>query len=85
MPSINLLPWRQELRQRRRKEFLVGLGAAVALSVVVALLANLAVSSMIDAQKRRNDLLTAEIAELDKAIEQILALEEQKSRMISRM
>ena len=40
---------------------------------------------MIDAQKRRNDLLTAEITELDKAIEQILALEEQKSRMISRM
>ncbi len=85
MPSINLLPWRQALRQRRRKEFLIGLGAAVALSVVVALLANLAVSSMIDAQKRRNDLLTAEIAELDKAIEQILALEEQKSGMISRM
>jgi len=85
MPSINLLPWRQALRQRRRKEFLVGIGAAVALSVVVALLANFAVSSMIDAQKRRNDLLKAEIAELDKAIEQILSLEAQRDRMISRM
>jgi type IV pilus assembly protein PilN len=40
---------------------------------------------MIDAQNRRNELLKAEIAELDKAIEQILALEEQKERMISRM
>lgn len=85
MPSINLLPWRQALRQRRRKEFLIGIGAAVALAVVVALLAHLTVSSMIDAQKRRNELLKAEISELDKAIEQIIALEEQKARMIARM
>jgi type IV pilus assembly protein PilN len=85
MPSINLLPWRQALRQRRRKEFLIGLGAAVGLACLFTLLAHLMVSSMIDAQKRRNELLTAEIAELDKAIEQILALEEQKSRMIARM
>jgi type IV pilus assembly protein PilN len=85
MPSINLLPWRQALRQRRRKEFLIGLGAAFGLAVVVTLLVHLMVNSMIDAQHRRNDLLKAEIAELDKAIEQILALEEQKARMVSRM
>ena len=85
MPSINLLPWRQALRQRRKKEFLFGLGAAVALAVLVTLLTHLTVSSMIDAQHRRNDLLKAEIAELDKAIEQIIALEEQKARMIARM
>jgi type IV pilus assembly protein PilN len=85
MPSINLLPWRQELRQRRRKEFLIGIGAAVGLAALIALLAHLTVSSMIDAQNRRNDLLKAEIAELDKAIELIIQLEDQKARMISRM
>ena len=85
MPSINLLPWRQELRQRRRKEFIFGIVGAVLLAGVITLVANLVVSSMIDAQNRRNELLKAEIAELDKAIEQILALEEQKNRMIARM
>ncbi|HKX99113.1 MAG TPA: PilN domain-containing protein [Steroidobacteraceae bacterium] len=85
MPSINLLPWRQELRQRRRKEFLYGIVGAVLLAAVITLVANLVVSSMIDAQNRRNELLKAEIAELDKAIEQILALEEEKNRMIARM
>ena len=85
MPSINLLPWRQALRQRRRKEFLIGIGAAVGLAALITLLTHLTVSSMIDSQNRRNELLKAEITELDKAIEQILALEEQKSAMISRM
>jgi len=85
MPSINLLPWRQELRQRRRKEFLYGIVGALALAGIVTLVASLTVSSMIDARNRRNELLQAEITELDKAIEQILALEEQKARMISRM
>ena len=85
MPSINLLPWRQALRARRRKEFLIGIGAAVVLAGLATVFVHFAVGSMIEAQKRRNELLQAEIAELDKAIEQILALEEQKSRMIARM
>jgi len=85
MPSINLLPWRQALRQRRKKEFFIGMVASIALAALVTLLAHLTVSSMIDSQHRRNDLLKAEIVELDKAIEQIVALEEQKDRMIARM
>ena len=85
MPSINLLPWRQALRQRRKKEFFIGIVASIALAALVTLLSHLTVSSMIDSQHRRNDLLKSEIAELDKAIEQIVALEEQKDRMISRM
>ena len=85
MPSINLLPWRQARRQRRKKEFLIGLAGALLLALLVTVLVHLTVSSMIDSQHRRNDLLKAEITELDKAIEQIVALEEQKARMISRM
>ena len=54
MPSINLLPWRQALRQRRRKEFLIGIGAAAGLAALVTLLTHLTVSSMIDSQNRRN-------------------------------
>ena len=59
MPSINLLPWRQELRQRRRKEFMYGIVGAVVLAGIITLIAHLTVSSMIDAQNRRNELLKA--------------------------
>jgi len=63
----------------------VGLVGAAALALVIALLAHFYVSTMIDAQQRRNDLLKLEIAGLDKQIEEILILEEQKARMIARM
>jgi type IV pilus assembly protein PilN len=85
MPSINLLPWRQALRQRRQKEFLIGIGAALGLAILFILLAHQVVSSRIDAQNSRQDLRKKEIAEHDKAIEQIIALEDQKARMIARM
>jgi type IV pilus assembly protein PilN len=85
MPSINLLPWRAELRKRRQKEFLIGLGAAAGLAVLIALAAHFTVSTMIDAQQAKNELIKSEIALLDKQIEEIVALEEQKARMVARM
>jgi type IV pilus assembly protein PilN len=85
MPSINLLPWRADLRKRRQKEFLIGLAGAMGLAVLIGLLAHFAVSTMIDAQQAKNDLLKSEIAQLDKQIEEIIALEEQKARMVARM
>jgi len=85
MPSINLLPWRAELRKRRQKEFLIGLGGAAGLAVLIALAAHFTVSTMIDAQQAKNELIKSEIALLDKQIEEIIALEEQKARMVARM
>lgn len=85
MPSINLLPWRAELRKRRQKEFLIGLAGAAGLAVLIALAAHFTVSTMIDAQQAKNELIKSEIALLDKQIEEIIALEEQKARMVARM
>jgi type IV pilus assembly protein PilN len=85
MPSINLLPWRAELRKRRQTEFLIGLVGALGLAVLIALGSHFTVSTMIDAQLERNELLKSEIAKLDKQIEEINALEDEKARMIARM
>lgn len=85
MPSINLLPWRAELRKRRQKEFLIGLGGALGFALLIALAAHFTVNTMIDRQQAKNDLLKSEIALLDKQIEEIVALEEQKARMVARM
>jgi type IV pilus assembly protein PilN len=85
MPSINLLPWRADLRKRRQKEFAIGLAGAIGFAVLISLLAHFTVSTMIDAQQAKNELLKSEIVKLDKQIEEIIALEEEKSRMLARM
>jgi type IV pilus assembly protein PilN len=85
MPRINLLPWREELRQKRKKDFLLGLVGAVMVGGLIVYGAKLTVQSWISNQNTRNSLLKAEIAELDKQIEEISGLEAQKRRLLARM
>jgi type IV pilus assembly protein PilN len=85
MPRINLLPWREEQRRERKLKFLVALGAASVFAVVVAGLLYLLMGSMVDAQNHRNDMLRAEIKQLDKQIEEINDLETAKQKFIARM
>jgi type IV pilus assembly protein PilN len=85
MPRINLLPHRAELRAKRRKQFFIGIGAALGAAAVAVLLSNLVMIGIVGNQVERNDLLKAEIAALDKRIEEILDLELKKERLLARM
>ena len=85
MPRINLLPWREEERKRRQREFGMAVGGAVLAAVAVVMLAMLAYSQMISGQDRRNARLTDEISELQRSIEEIDGLERQKERLLARM
>jgi type IV pilus assembly protein PilN len=85
MPRINLLPWREEQRKRRQYEFGVAMGGAVVAAIAVVMVTMFAFSTMISAQESRNDRLTAEIAEIQKSIEEIDNLERQKERLLARM
>src|SRR5688572_21304067 len=85
MPRINLLPWREQQRIERKKAFAVGMFGAFIGAVAVAGVAWFFVNQMMDAQRDRNNLLRAEIAELDKMIEEINSLEQQKQQLIARM
>lgn len=85
MPRINLLPWRDQQRRERRIGFYVALGAAAGLAILVAFISYLLFGSMIDSQEARNARLRAEIRVLDKQIEEINDLEQQKQNFVSRM
>ena len=85
MPRINLLPWRDEKRNQRRKQFIVSLGIAFGVACLVTLIANLTFISVINHQNERNNLLQQEINALDLRIEEILDLENQKARLLARM
>jgi len=85
MPRINLLPWREEERKTRQREFGVAAAGAVIAGVAIVMLTMLAYAQMISAQESRNERLTNEITELEKSIEEIDGLERQKERLLARM
>jgi type IV pilus assembly protein PilN len=85
MPRINLVPWREAERKRKRQEFGVGAFGALLFAAVIAFAVNWLMQSAIDAQNERNQYLNAQIAELDKQIAEILDLEQQKERLQARI
>jgi type IV pilus assembly protein PilN len=85
MPRINLIPWREAERKRKRQEFGVGAVAALLLAGVIGLGINFQMQGAIDNQNARNQYLKDEIAKLDKQITEILALDQQKKRLAARI
>src|SRR5580704_15435580 len=85
MPRINLLPWREQERKVRRREFGIAAGAAVVAALVFALGGKLLYSSWSDAQNEKNNLLKKEIVKLDAQIADIQDLENRKQRLVARM
>lgn len=85
MPHINLLPWREELRKRRQKEFGVLGFATVVVALGIVALVHMQFNDEIEFQHQRNHYLQEQIAMLDRKIKQIKDLDEQRHRLIARM
>jgi len=85
MPRINLLPWREQERKIRRREFMVAAAGAVFASIIFILGGKLLYSSWTDAQNEKNNLLKKEIVKLDAQIADIQELENRKQRLVARM
>jgi type IV pilus assembly protein PilN len=85
MPRINLVPWREAERKRKRQEFMVGAFGAVLLAFLISFVFKMQMQSAIDEQMARNQYLNDQIAELDKQIAEILDLEQQKARLQARI
>jgi type IV pilus assembly protein PilN len=85
MPRINLLPWREQKRKIRRREFLIASGAAVFAGAIFTFGGHLLYSSWIALQEEKNDILKKEIGKLDAQIADIQDLEGQKQRLVARM
>ncbi len=84
MPQINLLPWRDELRKRREKEFIVTAVIAALMMGGVVLGVHLHYESRIAYQNQRNTFIETEISALDKKIKEIENLKKERDRLIAR-
>lgn len=85
MPRINLVPWREAERKRKRQEFGVAFVAALLFAALLAFVVSWQMQSAIDEQTARNEYLKGEIATLDKQIAEILDLEKRKEALRARI
>jgi type IV pilus assembly protein PilN len=81
---INLLPHREQRRQRRKRAFFAGLGFAAVAGVLIAAVWYLVLQQMISAQQARNDFLSAEIKRLEGQIKDIATLHTEIDALKSR-
>ena len=85
MPTINLRPWREELRAERQKQFVSSLVGVLIVACGLVFLWQSNVDSEITFQKSRNSYLTSSMTELDKKIKEIKKLKSQKKKLLDRM
>lgn len=85
MARINLLPWRDELREKRKKEF-------IAICIGAAFIGALAVTSSwfyydqkLEDQEQANQLITSTNQNLDVQLKSLEGLEAQRNAIIERM
>ena len=85
MAKINLLPWREELRQQKKKDFIYKILLAALMTILVFGLVHLYFDSLKSYQEQRNKILQSEIEVLDKKIVAIQGIEEKKSKLLSKI
>ena len=85
MARINLLPWREQLREERRKQFLVILGGIFVLSCGAVFLGDQYLSGEITRQEARNAFIQQNIAQLDVRIKEISELKTRRQQLLARM
>jgi len=85
MARINLLPWREEQRKERMKQFQTIAGLAAFLMIAIIILVHIRVGGIVDNQVSRNNYLKKEIKTLEKQITEIKELEKEKSNLLARM
>ncbi len=84
MARINLLPWREEQRRDRQRQFMITLLMTSILGVVLVFMVGFIYDQKTKHQQYRNDLIQNEIRMLEARITRIDELERTRARLISR-
>ncbi len=85
MARINLLPWREELRSQQQKDFVMSIGAAVAMTCFIFLLVYMQIEGMKEHQQMRNQLIKDQITAVDRKIREIKDIETKKSKLMTKI
>ncbi len=85
MANINLLPWRDEYRQEKKREFFSVLLLLSVLACLIAFVWYSYTTSTINNQNQRNSLLQKEIALLNEKVKDIEQLKKRREELETRI
>ncbi|MDO6620029.1 MULTISPECIES: PilN domain-containing protein [unclassified Shewanella] len=78
MANINLLPWREEAREKHKRDFIGILALVFLMTCLIVFLALSFIEVVIDDQRARNSYLQSEISLLDSQIAEIRKIKARK-------
>lgn len=82
--KINLLPYREALQTKQKKQFQTLLAVAALIGIGLAVLGYLAIDSRVSSQEARNQVLKDGIDKLDGEIKQIAQLQDERKNFTAR-
>jgi type IV pilus assembly protein PilN len=85
MSNINLLPWRDELKKKKKQMFLIVLGLSSVVVLGISYVGKLYVDALIDAQNQRNQYLQAQTIILDRRIAEVRTIKQEKAELERRI
>jgi type IV pilus assembly protein PilN len=85
MAKINLLPWREDLRKQKQKNFFNALALSILVGFILLGLIHAYIEGLKTYQEQRNLMLQNEIALLDKKIVDIKNIEDKKSKLLAKI
>jgi len=85
MANINLLPWREWERERKKREFLINLAGVALIGVVIVLAWGQQLDGSHTYQQGRNEFLRERITVLDNRIVEIANLRQERAELLDRM
>lgn len=85
MATINLLPWREDLRKQQQQDFGVAIGAGVVVTCIIMTIIYMYIEGMKEYQQSRNQLLKSEIQVVNKRIKEIKDIEAKKNQLLTKI
>lgn len=85
MAKINLLPWREELRQQKKKDFLSLMGLCALLTLIAIGGVHFYIEGLKEYQESRNKLIQDEISVLDTKIVEVKSIGERRAKLLSKI
>ena len=82
--KINLLPYREEIKQRKRQQFKILMLSSLLIGVGLSAIAYLSINNAISDQESRNAFLEAEITKLDNDLGEIKKLQQEKENFLAK-